>query len=367
MLPGHRMVAASRTEHVALLATVNDSNDPSKLQSELLGVEASTGKVRWRKPDTSRVVSEATVADGVFWAVSSRERKTRLEIIEPATGKVRWSNGVEYLRDLLPSGQYVVLVRGSHPILVETREARTGKLVAQATVPGQARHASVVSGGVLFALTSQLNALRIDTLQLLWQKPVHWDPTRDGGHLDLGPPPLIAAEGAIVFCENSTLRAFEQKTGEQLWSYGLELRPCPSLAVLPGPRVFIPRTPDSRNQEQGDNGLVELVASSVPPEKLTVRGQVSNYEGYFSSSAPATIPPAGADVLIDNQLVKVADDGSYEARVTTRGTLRVDVHVPLPDDSENEKCDPGAQGHAEVLLTGAGQYTADLELERHCW
>jgi hypothetical protein len=28
---------------------------------------------------------------------------------------------------------------------------------------------------------------------------------------------------------------------------------------------------------------------------------------------------------------------------------------------------PRAQGHAEVFLTAAGQYTADLELERHCW
>jgi hypothetical protein len=81
----------------------------------------------------------------------------------------------------------------------------------------------------------------------------------------------------------------------------------------------------------------------------------------------STVSPAGAEVLINNQIVKVAADGSYQARVTTRGILRVDVHVPLPDDSENEKCNPGAQGHAEIPLVGDQEYTADLELERHCW
>jgi hypothetical protein len=220
-----------------------------------------------------------------------------------------------------------------------------------------------LDGDRLYTMTDRLTALSVSTLETLWSRPVEPGPLRQPASIALGYPELSAGEGAVTLCENSTLRAFDRLSGEQLWSYGMEPSGCGTFALLPGPRLYVPLTARSPEDERADDSIVEFAPSHLPAETAIIRGTVPSFE----SPPFGLVSPAGSKVTVDNTVVEVSETGSYEAKVTSRGVVRVDVHVPLPDDEDNEKCNPGAQGHAEVPLTGAGQYVVDLELERDCW
>jgi outer membrane protein assembly factor BamB len=364
------LASTARSGDVGLLSIRTYASNAAKPMLTVLGVDALSGQVLWRKEveESNDHAGQTLAAGGTFWVTSGNQPARQIEVLEPRTGAVVWSARSDVWH-MLASGNNVILMTSTQPMVFEKRSARTGQLGARREVEGHVRHATLLDAGVLYVSSNsgQLSAFSAETLEPLWKRPLHPDPSRDGGYRHRVPR-MAASDEAVVLCENSTMRAFARQSGEELWSYGLELHPCGTFAVAPGPRVYVPRTSDIGDSDRrGDNAIIEYAPSSRPPETVTVRGQVPGFEGYFAGAVPSTVSPAGAEVLLNNQIVKVAADGSYQARVTTRGILRVDVHVPLPDDSENEKCNPGAQGHAEIPLVGVEEYTADLELERHCW
>ena|SRR6478736_4086796 len=354
----------ARARDVALVSTRNRWNeDRSKMRSELLGIEPKSAKVRWRivSPNPNDAYPKVVATTDTFAVTSEVAGEPLVQGLDATTGKVLWQTPVRSVQRLLSDADHVVVISDAMSGLkVQTRAARTGAVVAESHVPGQFRQQALLDAGVLYIHGASLTARRVRSHEVLWDHAFPFDFSHAPSPSVF---PLQSVEGAVVLCERGTLRALDQKTGAELWSYGLDLLPCGSFAVAAGPRIYVARTRDMTDQSNGDDSVVEFLPSPLPAETATVRGHVSSFDliGYGS------ISPAGSDVLVGDTVARVQPDGSYEAHVTTRGTLRVFVHVGLPNDMEEEKCDPGAQASAEFPLKNATNYSADLTLERRCW
>ena len=357
-------ILVARARDVALVSTRNRwDQDRSKMRSELLGIDPKSAKVLWRivSPNPSDAYAQVAATTDTFAVTREVAGESLVQGLDATTGNVLWQTPVRFVQRLLSDADHVVVISAPMSGLnVQTRAARTGAVVAESRVLGQFRGQALLEAGVLYIHAASLTARRVRSHEVLWDHAFPFD-------LSNAPlssvSPLQSVEGAVVLCERGTLRALDQKTGAELWSYGLDLLPCGSFAVAPGPRLYVARTRDMTDQSKGDDSVVEFLPSPVPPETATVRGHVSSYE----QPVYGTTSPAGSEVLVGDTVAKVQPDGSYEARVKTRGTLRVFVYVSLPNDMEEEKCDPGAQASAEFPLENATNYTADLTLERRCW
>ncbi|HXK20194.1 MAG TPA: PQQ-binding-like beta-propeller repeat protein [Polyangiaceae bacterium] len=357
-------VLVARARDVALVSTRTPwDKDPSQMRTAFLGIDPKTAKVLWRvvlrNPHDGYGLGVAT-AD-TFWITTEVAGQRLLQALDAANGAVLWQQPQRFVQRLLADADHVVVI-GDAPLgmNVETHAARSGAVLAESRVSGQFRDQALLDDGVLYMRGASLTARLVTTHAVLWDRPFPFDWSH-------GPAPHVSpmakVAGAVVLCERGALHALAQKTGEELWSYGLDLLPCGSFAVAPGPRVYVARTLDTSYDSSGDDSIVEYAQTNAPPETATVHGHVSSFDVYGYGS----VSPAGSEVLVGDTAVKVQADGSYEARVTTRGTLRVFVHVPLPNDQEEEKCDAGAQASAEFPLTGSGDYLADLQLDQRCW
>jgi len=357
-------VLVARTRDVALVSSRNRWNeDHSKMSSELLGIEPKSAKVLWRivSPNPHDAYAQVVATTDTFAVTREVAGEPLVQGLDATTGNVLWQTPVRFVQRLLSDADHVVVISAAMTGLnVQTRAERTGAVVAESHVPGDFRNEALLEAGVLYIHAASLTARRLRSHEVLWDHPFPFD-------FSHAPAPSVhslqSVEGAVVLCERGTLHALDQKTGAELWSYGLDLLPCGSFTVAPGPRIYVARTRDMADPSSGDDSVVEFLPSPLPPETATVRGHVSSFE----QAAYGTTSPAGSEVLVGDTVAKVQPDGSYEARVTTRGTLRIFVSVGLPNDMEEEKCDPGAQASAEFPLKNATDYTADLTLDRRCW
>ena len=354
----------ARARDAVLVSTRTAWNeDRSKMRSELFGIEPKSEKVLWRhsSPNPNDAYAQVVATTDTFAVTSEVAGERLVQGLDPTTGHVLWQTPVRSVPRLLSDADHVVMISDAMTGLnVQTRAARTGAVVAESRVPGQFRNQALLEAGVLYIHAASLTARRVRSHEVLWEHAFPFDLSNSPGPSVF---PFQSVEGAVVLCERGTLHALDQKTGAELWSYGLDRLPCGSFAVAPGPRIYVARPRDASDESNGDDSVVEFLPSPLPPETATVRGHVSSFE----QAVYGTTSPAGSEVLVGDTVAKVQPDGSYEARVTTRGMLRVFVHVGLPNDQEEEKCEPGARASAEFPLKNATDYTVDLTLERRCW
>jgi outer membrane protein assembly factor BamB len=370
--PDHRLITMAQSGDVLLVSASDPdfgNKKPNRVHA-LIAVDAKTGRELWRSvgvnpPD---MTPQVAASDGRFWVRGGAAEKTHYQLLDAATGRLVWQSPAEraYGGALLVDHERAAIVTSSTAasLVLETRDAKTGALLARVERPAQLIGRSLLEGDVLYVHLQDLHAQHLTAfsahdLRLLWQVPLTEDPVTKHGaerHRE-----LLSTDGALVVCANATLRAFDKRTGAELWSYGLDLPTCRPFAVASGPRVYLSRTAEYGPPRTGDDTIIELAPSATPPETASVRGRIAPFE-----TLGQTVPIEGARVLVGNQTVTADRDGLYEARVSSRGVLRVHVHLDIPND-DSEKCNPGAQGDAEITLDGSQRYVEDFELERDCW
>lgn len=270
-------------------------------RSELLALDAATGKILWRQPLGAPARSAPTVADGRVFATTL---DSKLLAFAADTGTPSWTyQAVTKVQTMLLSGSspaaadgFVVAGFGSGDLI--TVRADTGALAWSDSLAG-ARASStlidlsaisalpVIDGGRVFAISDGGLFVSIDLRsgRRLWERDVGGSQT-----------PWLAGDVLYVITQQQVLAAIDARDGHPIWDYDL---------------------PRYRNVQK-QSGPVRWVGPLLAGNRLIVASSSSRL-AVFQPSTGLPIAAFHTDTSVSLPLITA---GGYVLLLDDGGTLR---------------------------------------------
>ena len=190
-------------------------------------LDAATGNELWSFATGEVVVSVPTVADGVVYVGSN---DNHLHALDADTGEKLWSydtgSWVQY-SPAVSGGKVYLGARVDGNNRVVALDARSGDVIWTAQEPRafDAEAAPAVAGNLVYTPGDEygeFHALDAATGRLAWSAPV-------SSYVASAPTVL---EGVVYLTVVNTAYAFDESTGEVIWSYGTERYPAQDFPAL---------------------------------------------------------------------------------------------------------------------------------------
>ncbi|MCI0550029.1 MAG: PQQ-like beta-propeller repeat protein, partial [Anaerolineae bacterium] len=163
----------------------------------ILCYDYNTGHLIWQVPNSSDGGLSSTVDGEYLFSSSGGEGGSDIAVYS-SDGKQLWHSYHDCHFQISPSGKYLITIYGiTTPCVLKVLEISTGKTLWQLNEDSWWDAGAGLNDRIAYYYSDKLKYFKLDTGELIWERPVEYDSTLDFGKV------FISLQGNVIAYENS--------------------------------------------------------------------------------------------------------------------------------------------------------------------